>query len=92
MGLLDKIYKKLGDTALNKERKRIDEIVANGHLVYLNNDKVKYTTTKDGSKIITMDEMAMIFVDSCGGVEKIVQVGLTPDDFKRVLIEKRGKK
>jgi hypothetical protein len=101
MGFLNKLIPTKG-SVLREERESIDRMLRNeekrgdadrelgkGYLVYLNNDKVRYTNRQGVTKEISLDEMAMIYVEVAGGISNISQVGFTPEDFKNVLIEKR---
>ena len=91
MGMIERMQGFQGNQVLKKERKIIDRMLKNSHLILLDNDMLRYTDRAGIVKDVTLDEMAMLFVDSVGGVGQIVKVGLTIDSFKNVLIEAQNK-
>lgn len=78
-----------GNKALKKEKEIVQRILGNGHLIFLENNKVKYTSPEGKVEEITIDEMAMKFIDAAGGLDKVQAIGLTPEDFKGVILKER---
>ncbi len=94
MGIIDKLNEKAmgGASKLikNKVKKIIGKLIKEKRLIYLPNGKVIYYNKQNVRRDISLDEMATILFE-VGGRDNLLQVGVTPDVVKNMLVEAKGK-
>ncbi len=94
MGMFDKLNEKIMGGASkvirNQIRSKIEKVVKEKRLVFLDNDEVDYTDKQGVKKTISLDDMTKILVGA-SGEDNLSQVGITPDMVKDMLLEERNK-